>query len=754
MAAAVRSRTLAGLGLLLLVALPVAAEEKVPLPVPPWQIAADRIEHQKRPDRVVAEGEVVLSREEADAPAMTMTADWLQYDLESERVTARGNLHLAAGEDQLFASQAELDVVRQTGTLTDTTLVLSRHDMRLTGSRVERTGPDTYHFTDAWVSACPVQGGRPPAWSLSSQEIDLTVDGYALLEDAYLSVLDVPVFYLPYLILPAKTTRQTGLLFPEFSQSDRDGTGLLVPLFVDLGPSLDFTLYPGYLGRRGPLAGIEARYALDAFSLGTFDLNLLADRTADRAGDEYKGDGYLRTREGRYWLRGKIDQDLGAGFFGRVDLDSVSDRDFLDEFRKGMKGFDRSEQDYLEAFGRGFQERTIPFRESTVQVTRLWPGTSLGAEIRTVDDETGLLGPTTAIQTLPRVAMAGLVPIEGLAVPLSLDWTSEYVHYWRATGLGDQRLELAPRLGAVLPAGPYLEAAAFAGVRQSLYHVLPHGEAARQAWTSERLTGRTVPELEASLATTLMRDFHPDWEGAPRLTHLVRPEIGWRYRPNADQAELPALDAHDRLQGRSLFAYGVRNALWPDGDTLSWLRPGGWLAVRQAYDLLEAERAILIPGDETRPFSDVSFELEVSPWQPLVLSYDTALSVYGEGIVRYDLGTRFTSERGERLSLDYRYSRVPGGFDPSFFTDRLDKSVHDVNLALDLNLTPQVGAQYALSQSFSNDSTVDSSVRLIYRPGCWTAELLASRTSEDQRVAVIVSLAGIGRMLELGLPEL
>lgn len=734
-----------------LLPLPAVAEELLSVP---WEIIADSITRYKAPDNIVAEGNVVLRQREPDIEnPLEITADWVRYDVAHGVIKARGNLLIRSGEEQITAEEASLDLNRQAGTIKKTTLFYPGNNLYFQGDVVEKTGELTYRFKDGWVTTCPVESDKAPIWSIKSAETNITVEGYAVLKKASFRIKDVPVLYTPYLILPAKTKRETGFLFPEFSQSGRDGTGLITPFFINLSPSSDITLYPGYLGKRGGVAGVEFRYVAAENSRGTFVFTSLHDRTEDKAGDEYKTDGYLRLNSSRYWLRGKVDHDFGNDIEAKLDLDVVSDRDYLQEFRKGITGFDVTDREFAAQYNRGFQEETIPYRESTLQLTKRWAAMFAGAEMRAVTDVWDVASTSTHVQTLPRIVFNGRRAIEKL--PLQLAWDSEYVNYWRDSGVGAHRLDVHPRLVAPVPFGRLIEGAVTGGLRQTFYQVEIYGDTGGQ-WPHDEGQSRTVWDIRAGLAMPVARDFSLRLGSIEELTHLFRPNVTYEFVPSVEQDDLPHFDAIDRIERKNRLTYGLDNYFKVRGKRAGGAasrRFFGYAKVSQTYDIREERRTLYGPTDKQRPFSDFLFEFEMFPIAPLKVRYETALSVYGKGVTHYDLLTRFANDRGDSLSMDYRYKRHPDVEEPYFYTDAVDDSLHTINFAMKKILSDRLSVRGDLSRSFASDNTVDASLHLIYQPGCWGVELLASRTPDDNRLALIFSLTGFGKVLDFGLSE-
>ena len=65
----------------------------------------------------------------------------------------------------------------------------------------------------------------------------------------------VPVMYVPWFMFPIDERRRTGLLFPSFSKSDRNGFDYRQPIYLNLAPNYDATLHPRYMSERGSCVG-------------------------------------------------------------------------------------------------------------------------------------------------------------------------------------------------------------------------------------------------------------------------------------------------------------------------------------------------------------------------------------------------------------------------------------------------------------------------------------------------------------------
>ena len=725
-----------------------------------WQIAADKLTRFEDPKSIIAEGHVVLKREkavtevrqpvkastwdellgESDAAQAgeaaeetvvtrtvltTIKADWMAYDVDLGTVKAKGHVDIRIGPDRLMADEGVVDLRNETGTFHNATILREKKQIHLQGKVVEKTGAVTYHIEDGWIITCRLEDGRTPPWSFAAKEADITDNGYAKLKHATFNVKGVPVAYTPYMILPAKRTRQTGFLFPGFSLSDRDGFGLELPFFIDLSPSMDVTLYPQYLSKRGAMLGAEFRYARSNEGKGQFMANFLRDDLSDpEAEPEYYQDGgYTHTNEHRYWLRGKVDDEFGD-WVVRLDVDVVSDRDYLTEFNFGRTGFHASERSFQRLFGRGFEDKSIDQRTSTFKVLRSWQDSSLQVEFRGINDVREQKTSPTPLWKLPAVRYTGLLPVGDTEIDFS--WDADYVNYWRKDGLGTHRFDLFPRLSLPLPMGDYLEATLDAGIRDTFYLIEEYGDA---DWNGDTSENRLLGELKAHIGTTLQRDFASRSGSIQSWSHSLRPYLEYHYVPDVDQDDLPNLDQVDRIDEANLITYGVDNFFHVFGrrNGSEFDREYAYFKISQGYDLRSSE--------SDTPLTPVHVKLGFFPFERARIVYKTDIDVYGDGFVEHSLESSYTNSRNDYFALDYR------------FVDEND--IDSIKFHTRINLWSHLTMSYYLERSLADSKTVEENMALVYSPSCWSVELASNYTPGDRKFMLIFRLANIGSPLGL-----
>ncbi|SDO89696.1 LPS-assembly protein LptD [Desulforhopalus singaporensis] len=738
-----------------------------------WNISADKVVRYESPNSIVATGNVVLEKKEKMSPAapkdsqaltswaelleeddveqvqaagevernaepvfqttVSIKADWIVYDVDLESIKAKGNVQIITDEDQLFANEGTLNLVSETGKFEDATILREKDSLHLEGEVIEKTGFDTYRIVDGWAITCKVEGDEPPPWSFSSARTDIRQGGYAVLKHAKFNIRNVPVLYTPYLILPVKGTRQTGFLFPEFSSSSEGGFAFDVPFFLNISDSADITFFPEVYLKRGVMPGMEFRYVSSPTDKGAFTLSYLDDDLSDPSETEYyENTGYTHDNSDRYWVRGKADYTFGDNWQTRLDLDIVSDQDYLKEFNSGTTGYKKTYERYLETFGRGFQNDTSVLRENSLKMLKNWRGISLQGELLAINDtyttanESVTDDTDTPLFKLPSIDFSGTIPTNYAGI--SFNWDSEYVNYWREDGVGANRVDFAPSISAPLPLGPYLESRAEFKLRDTFYLVETYGDA---EWEHDDTQNRFYPEFTADLATTLERDFFTSNAELATLRHQIRPFLAYGYIPDVDQDELPKLDSVDNIAERNAITYGLDNFFDKVASGSS-----GWDSLTE-YATYKIQQSYDFSDDSDEPFSDIFSELRWKPIHRTYFEYKTYYDVYDSKFNSHTVEGNYTNTRGDQFGLEYSLK------------DSAD--IEQINAFVKAALVDRWLFKGEIQHSLSLQETIEAFGSLTYQALCWSVSLETRYTPEDTSYLVTFNLANIGLPLGIGL---
>ncbi len=256
--------------------------------------------------------------------AQFMGADEITYDQAQGRYTAGGNIRYQAQGMRLRADRAEGNQNTDSHTLEDIRYQLLARRGNGTAKSANLTG-DTGSLYGATYSTCAPEARH---WELSARRIDVDQKtGMATAHGASLKIGNVPVLYLPWLMFPTDDRRRSGLLYPQISNSGRNGFDWRQPIYLNIAPNMDATLSPRYMSRRGGLLDGQFRY-LNEHGRGTFDALWMP---------------HDDLRDSRRW-RVHYDalQDFGSHWQARANVNWISDPRYFEDFTNSIDGLSQS----------------------------------------------------------------------------------------------------------------------------------------------------------------------------------------------------------------------------------------------------------------------------------------------------------------------------------------------------------------------------------------------------------------------------
>jgi LPS-assembly protein len=701
-----------------------------------WTISADQLHFDKIQNSYLGIGHVSISRK-----GRSLTADQILLDQTSHEATAEGHVRLVSNGDWLQGDRLHLNLDTEVGQLTGGTLFSAENHLYLSSDTIHKTGPASYWAQKAEVTSCD---GDAPAWKITASDLKITVEGYGIAKHAALWARQLPVMYTPFLAFPVKLQRQTGLLTPQLGISTRKGSEFLQPFYWAINQSSDATLYADLMSERGIRTGVEYRYIRTPQSLGLILAEGFTDsKVDDGSGDSsqdwgYSDDAFLRPNEDRYWVRAKINQELPLDFKAKLDLDVVSDQDYLHEFRSGLYGFEQGRTEFLETFGRDLDDDTDPIRSNRLDLSRSWTRYALNMDLRWNDDVIKRRQAETdnTLQQLPTISFRGIRQRISSS-PLFFDLASSYTYFYRQDGDRGQRADLYPRLYYPFFVLQGVSVEPSVGLRQTAWRVEADedGPSTMQDPSDDY---RSIYDLKLNLKTEFYRIFN--WGaggGYDRVKHAITPELVYTYIPDADQNDLPRFDTLDRIERQNLITLNLTNTLTlrtprvsgvekPQYDYLSFLR----FKLSQSFDINKYNE------DDPEPFSDLEAEFDLTPGRLVRIDADASWSMYDNRFNTYNASVRLWDRRGDRLDAIYRYTRED--------TLQNVEPVDSIQFKgqLEVNDRWQLRGAYELNRQ--DQKAIQTQIGASYQSQCWGVDVNYTIEDESQSYTVMVHLFGLG----------
>jgi LPS-assembly protein len=409
------------LALCYLLLLPVSSScQQWQIPMPqlegPVHIRSDTLSYDREKGVFVAEGHVEITR-----GTVTLQADRVELNEGTNDVVAMGQVILKEGGDHLQCDHLELNLRTQMGSIVNGTLFTKEGNFHITGQRAERLGERTYRVYGGSFTTCDI---KSPDWKFTAKQVDITLEGYAVVRGPVFYIRGVPVLYIPVGVFPVKLERQTGFLIPKFGYSSKFGPEVFTAFYWAIAKNMDATFYLDRLGDhrgRGFNEGIEFRYALRRDTDGKLTFYFCDDQV----GHDERWGLFFKHRGG-----------IWRDFYAKANVAVISDDAYVVDFDEYLP-----DDSLIDA-------RTLSQLESTVFGGRNWSRFNLLAEVSVIDDLTveEHRGTLQRVPTLQFVALKQDLP----RTPLFFGWETDYTRFWRREGIRGHRLDLHPRLSLPL----------------------------------------------------------------------------------------------------------------------------------------------------------------------------------------------------------------------------------------------------------------------------------------------------------------
>ena len=262
---------------------------------------------------LVASGAVTVWYEDRKVTASSIT-----YASQNDKLIIRGPVRIIDNQStMILADQAELSEDLKVGIIKSAKIILG-YQVQIAAAKVLQKDARYSEAFNIAATSCHVCLNKTPLWQIRARKIvQDKFEKQIYFEHAQLRVLDIPVFYLPFMRLPDPSLkRATGLLAPKLKTSSVLNTGIKVPYFIRLNKHKDFTITPFYSPKTKT---IEYRYR-QAYTSGFMLIEGALTRDA------------LIPNKNRGYILSDTSLILQNGYNLGIQLQAVSDPSYLFEY--------------------------------------------------------------------------------------------------------------------------------------------------------------------------------------------------------------------------------------------------------------------------------------------------------------------------------------------------------------------------------------------------------------------------------------
>ncbi len=697
----------------------------------PVDVRADRVVFEEATKTYVAEGEVEIVR-----GGMKIFADRVRLQSEKLVAEAEGRARMETGGEVLTGQRLLIDMQGGTGKVYDGQIFIKSNNFYMRGQEIDKVGKESYHLQKGSFTSCD---GVNPAWKISGSDIDVDLDGFGTINGAAFRILDVPVLYTPWATFPAKFRRQSGLLPPMLGMSDRDGAIWSQPWYQTLGEDQDATFTLNYMSYRGLDYGAEYRYALTPGSKGMMALYYMPE---DAMGQELKDQlKNVEAYKSRYWFRMKNDQRLFNDNMNiKMDIDLVSDRDYLKEFTFGHSGFEATNQRFIEGFGRELDPRTSTWRTNKINLQRYWSNATFNGSLIYNDDLASDNKRTQ--QQLPYLSFdATRQPMGDTGWYFQM--TSAYNYYYQQEGATGHISDVSPTFSLPLNFNDYISVEPSFSYKQRFYNVTRDDLTPDTAGPTTGASELWSFSTQASTYMYRVFDFGTP-EDPLKLKHAFRPYVNYSYQPNISDDDLPLLARQNQNQQLvNQVSYGVQNTLTSKriakddqtGDVRPIYQEFLNYQIAHAFNLNEYRQDPTTGDPDPRYWGNIDQRLILYPSKYLYMEGDTSWNLYQHRWDQINGLMKTRNRRGDAITVDYRFTA---------------DNVKQVRGKVTMAITKEWSISYTNHRDLSDYTNFQSIYELAFESQCWGIRTYYVDDTVNRGYYLAFSLGGFGELLGWG----
>jgi LPS-assembly protein len=618
-------------------------------------------------------------------------ADQLSFDRLKRQIEAIGNIHYQGKEINIFAGKLSADGEKRSTQMQLASYQLDGNPGHGKAEILSINDKGILKLTNSTYSTCLQKN---PDWQIVASEINLAASGdFGEAYNAQLKVLDVPVFYIPYIYFPISNERLSGFLYPDFTSSQKSGLEISAPFYWNIAENYDATITPRFMSSRGTQIKTEFRYLVGMQS-GQLDLEYL-DRD----------DKYINN-ESRYLARFKHIGSFSNGFRAFVDYTTISDDSYLVDI--GSTQYNSNDA-YL------YQTAELSYFAKQWQTTlKLQDFEVLGNNL-------------SSYKTLPQIEFSAHQPLSFLSSQLSL--YSEVSSFKSAelnkAEANRYHIEAAITLPIVRPAW-------FVNSEFTLMHThYQQNNLAVDSQLDEKVN-RTLPKVRIHGGINFDRELLL-FDNTYR--HTFEPQLQYLFVTDKDQSNIGFYDTvtlqddfHgifrdtsysglDRVSGANQFTWGLTSRVLSK-ENIEIIRLSlGRIQYLGDDNRMLANDSMLADNDELNSkkssvAADFFYRLN-HQWQISAdIQYNTIEDFTDKGQVNLD----YMINRYNLIQLNHRYTRNVSG-------DRLEQMSLLSSVAINNNWA-FVGR---LTRDFQQDRNLESYLGVQYESCCWAIRVAAYR---------------------------
>jgi LPS-assembly protein len=626
----------------------------------------------------------------------TIKADQLTFDRLLMEFNALGNIHYQNQNIDILASELNANKHKKSSVMLNTSYQLYGNPGHGSASELQISATDGLNLLDSTYTTCI---GDEPDWQIKASAIEISADGSSgEAYNAQVRLFDVPVLYLPYFSFPVSNQRKSGFLYPKIGSSSNSGLEIETPYYWNIAPSIDATITPNYMSKRGMQLKTEFRYLTNLQS-GNINVEYLNKDSALTSNDDT-----------RYLARLQHVGTFSDDFRAYVDYTTISDDNYLVDI--GSKEYNSNDA-YLYQVG-----ELSYFGEN-------WQSTMK------IQDFEVLGNHQPSYKTLPHIEISAQQPFTLFSEQTlqgQFELYSELTSFEAATKQQVSANRYHVEAGLSFPIST---PAWFLNTEFKLMHTYYQQDDIQAGSQLSKNVNRTLPKVRFHGGINFDRTLYLFGEN---FTQTVEPQIQYLYIPEEDQSDIGLYDTTnlqddynglfrdrsysglDRIAGANQYTWGITSRLLDQSNLEIFRLSVGriqYLSDDNTFDeLIDEVNINTLVSQQSSVAANLFYRLN-HQWQ---ISSDIQYNTRESFTNKSQISLNYQIDKYTSVQLNHRYTRNVSG-----------SSLEQTSLLASFAINTDWAFVGRLTQDLKQDRSLESYAGLQYESCCWAIRIAYHR---------------------------
>jgi LPS-assembly protein len=264
----------------------------------------------------------------------TLYGEKATFNTKTGKVEIEGSVRYIGQNITIYGAKILYNMVSQSLEMFSARMITP--EFSIVASKLVKKSDKLYFADEAEFTTCR---DCTESWQVFGKKVSIEIDQYVQIHHALVKVKGVDVLYLPYIALPIKNTRESGLLFPLISTQNKEGFIYEQPIYWAINNQKDMTFTPTFLSERGYGLDLEYREVFGENKWLEFTNKTVVDKIyqPEKLNTSTSGSSYFR-----HFFELENHMQWSNSFSHHLRVVGTKDLDFVRDFSFYTQDFDQS----------------------------------------------------------------------------------------------------------------------------------------------------------------------------------------------------------------------------------------------------------------------------------------------------------------------------------------------------------------------------------------------------------------------------